>query len=930
MAAWRRCSAAAARPVPGAPRRRGDPAGGIRRPEGAHAAAGARRAPARPGPARRAGRGAVARPAAGRPGREPERAGEPGPAGARRPRRRSSPDRGLRAGCRARSTSPSSCGGAAARPARAGDRPRRPRCAASAAALALWGEPLAEDTYAEWARGPRGSAAARPRRCAGARPRRPRSRSGDRRGARGAGRRRRGGGRTAARVGRAGAGAGVGRGRVTGPAALARLAELRHRLADELGVDPSAEVERLQLRCCAASRPGRRPASRCPHRRRRPVGRSPSSPFVGRDGEFADGSRAAVRAGDGVVPARRASPGSGKSRLARRAVWRARSAHGAAGDRRPRLPRRTGRGVGPGALAAARGASRSTPAVADGAAGPRSARRSGRAAARAGRRPVTAVDGESRRALLLAGALRVLEAATGEGALLVVDDLQWADPEQRRRCSARCWPGCRGSPPCWRSAPTSCRRPRWPSCATSATAQWRSTLGPLPAPRCARSSSEPALAAAVLAGTDGTPFAIAEVLRELVARDAIVLGPTAADAPDRRRGRRRRRRRSRRPAAGRWQRRAGSPGRDRGRGAARCSRCSPGRYPARTVAAAAGIDGRAALDALSGLADRGAAAARRAGLGHRARSRRRDRGGGARRRPTAAGCTGCSRARWRPRRRSVRGRPAPPRRRATRSPPRQAYAAPRTARSPGTPPGRRRRSATPVSLWHPSRRSAPTCSRRAPRPARCTAIWPVPSPTCTPRCSDTGRPARSRRLARLAMLTFGAQDLRQAAELAELAVVEAGADDGRAGVRAGDRGHPGHEPGAARTGPRPRRNTALRLYRRHGDARGVARILDGRAMATFLDGRITEGVAVFGRVAQLFADSGDLLRVVTPRSTRGHGLVFIGRPADGLASHDRRAAPRPRPRRARGAGVRALAPVRGAVRARPHRRGGDRRPARRS
>ena len=63
---------------------------------------------------------------------------------------------------------------------------------------------------------------------------------------------------------------------------------------------------------------------------------------------------------------------------------------------------------------------------------------------------------------------------------------------------------------------------------------------------------------------------------------------------------------------------------------------------------------------------------------------------------------------------------------------------------------------------------------------------------------------------------------------------------------------------------------------------GVARILDGRAMAAFLDGRITEAVGLFGRVAALFEDSGDLLRVVTPRSTRGHGLVFRAEPEAGL------------------------------------------------
>jgi tetratricopeptide (TPR) repeat protein len=57
-------------------------------------------------------------------------------------------------------------------------------------------------------------------------------------------------------------------------------------------------------------------------------------------------------------------------------------------------------------------------------------------------------------------------------------------------------------------------------------------------------------------------------------------------------------------------------------------------------------------------------------------------------------------------------------------------------------------------------------------------------------------------------------------------------------------------------------------------------------MATFLDGDVRGGVETFGRVADLFTDSGDLLRVVTPRSTRGHGLVFLGRSAEALADTD--------------------------------------------
>ncbi len=178
------------------------------------------------------------------------------------------------------------------------------------------------------------------------------------------------------------------------------------------------------------------------------------------------------------------------------------------------------------------------------------------------------------------------------------------------------------------------------------------------------------------------------------------------------------------------------------------------------------------------------------------------------------------------------------------------------------------------------------------------------------------------------MLTFGAQDPRRAAELAELALVEAGDDDAARAVAletAAILDMNLERPDRAAE----RAEAALALYRRLGDARGVARILDGRAMATFLDGRIAEGVEVFGRVAQLFTDSGELLRVVTPRSTRGHGLVFLARPAEGLAEASAALRAGPRPRLARGPGLRAVAPVGGAVRAGPGRRGGGRRRGRR-
>jgi DNA-binding SARP family transcriptional activator/tetratricopeptide (TPR) repeat protein len=146
-------------------------------------------------------------------------------------------------------------------------------------------------------------------------------------------------------------------------------------------------------------------------------------------------------------------------------------------------------------------------------------------------------------------------------------------------------------------------------------------------------------------------------------------------------------------------------------------------------------------------------------------------------------------------------------------------------------------------------------------------------------------PGRSRLLSRLAMLSSGAEDLVRAAELAELALVEAGGD-APTRARALEVASVLDMNLERRERASQRAVEALDLYREIGDASGAARILDARAMATFLDGDITAGEKALRQAADLFEDGGDLMRVVTPRSTSGHALVFAGRASDGLERID--------------------------------------------
>jgi tetratricopeptide (TPR) repeat protein len=126
---------------------------------------------------------------------------------------------------------------------------------------------------------------------------------------------------------------------------------------------------------------------------------------------------------------------------------------------------------------------------------------------------------------------------------------------------------------------------------------------------------------------------------------------------------------------------------------------------------------------------------------------------------------------------------------------------------------------------------------------------------------------RGARLADLALLEAGAAAAARAEALAVGAVVDMNLGDfDRSTLRAQE---------------------AFELFEAAGDRHGMARVLDVQVMRDFMAGKIAEATEAFARVATLFEASGDLLRIVVPRSTRGHGLVFMARPAEGREEIDR-------------------------------------------
>ncbi len=650
-------------------------------------------------------------------------------------------------------------------------------------------------------------------------------------------------------------------------AALEALAGFRRTLADELGLDPSERLDALQARLL----------------RGEVAGTADELDFVGRAAELA-AAQAAVSADPPGVAAVIGPAGAGKSRLLTELAARLSGPLVAA---RAVLPERTeawglARSVLRAALALDPDAALAVPTparaalvgllpeLADGWRTPE---------------PGVGLDPRTRRSLVLEGSIRLLGAAAGGGGLLLVDDLQWADPSSLTLLgtTAERLPAL-GIVLAYR--PEELPRSVDAFLAGLATARplVRVSIGGLPQAAVAELLADPPVALAVLRGTDGTPFAVAEVIRGLadtgaVARDdrgrwraqvpyAAALARELALAGQRRSIRRR---------AGR------TSGLAHDALAALALLCRA--TSARTVAGVLGAELAQVLDALGRLAADGLLR-----LTERGWATAHDLVG----ETVAATIEVAERVRLHgliaaalqvegaePDEIARHHRDAGD---AVAASSAFAVAARRALSSAAT------REASELAddglaLDPPATVRAELLDARAQARARRGELAEARADIRAALAIQTSPPMRSGLLSRLALLSSGAEDLLAAAELAELALVEAGADSAaraaaleQAAILDMNLGRPERH--------RSRADEALTLYQRVGDAQGVARIVDGRAMATFLAGDINGGAEAFGRAARLFADSGDLIRVITPRSTRGHALVFAGRPSDGLGEVD--------------------------------------------
>jgi DNA-binding SARP family transcriptional activator/class 3 adenylate cyclase len=147
--------------------------------------------------------------------------------------------------------------------------------------------------------------------------------------------------------------------------------------------------------------------------------------------------------------------------------------------------------------------------------------------------------------------------------------------------------------------------------------------------------------------------------------------------------------------------------------------------------------------------------------------------------------------------------------------------------------------------------------------------------------ATSSRPKRARILTRIATLTSGS-DAVQASDLVELALTQSTTDPAaRAEALAVAAMMDASTSRLDRA--EERAAEALTLFEQLGDVQGVASVLDAQATSMLLRGRVSEAAAMYDRVARLHRDGGSLLMAGTPRVMRGWALTLMGRADEGLS-----------------------------------------------
>lgn len=493
------------------------------------------------------------------------------------------------------------------------------------------------------------------------------------------------------------------------------------------------------------------------------------------------------------------------------------------------------------------------------------------------------LDGETRRALALQGAVRLLAAVAGPRCLVVADDLQWADPASVtllgllvRRLD------CVSLAAAYRSDAGSGADPA-EALGIPASLLADITLGTLPTRVIRDLFSDQALAESIIRQAD-TPFTVTEVIAALARRGAIT-----------------------RDDDGKWRARAGHDAAGAaaivaaGIRQAAGNRLSglPSRWrdmlgllallgrpaPSPLLAAASGTGLHAALDTLEGLASaelaspgpRGwalshdlvrhaatgamtpAEAARRHALLAQALRRHDADPAEIARHLAASGDNGGAAMTY----------ATAARRQLERNRDREAMGLAGTGLS--LDPGGGTRAALLEARGEARRRVGQLAGARADFTASLDSLDAPGS--------------RSRVLAKLAILDARTADTARGAELAALAIAEAGDQPAALGQALAAGAIIDLTQGNL-TRARDRIRRAARLLDQAGDSCGGVRLLYWRALASFLEGRPRDAAAQFDRLARLEMAPGEILRLWSPRATRGHALVFLGQAADGLAEID--------------------------------------------